>query len=245
MPKTAAVKVESRAQSTVIEQAVRRLRDAIMLGELQPGQKLVEADLCRELKISRPSLREALRILEAERLIEIIPNRGPSVAKLGWQEIEAIHDVWSLLTSEAVARFVEAAKPEDAAAIKKILTQLLATLNTERALDQLAATNAFFSHILTGCGNAVLIDVIHSLVSRLNFLRAQALRYEGWRYLCAHEIQEIAVAIAAKNPAAAKDATKRHINSACAAAKQVAVLPQASLSGSGKQRAAGASGTKS
>src|SRR5678816_3261076 len=72
---------------TVIGNSVSRLRNSIMQGELRPGQKLIEADVCRQLQISRASLREVLRILETERLIEMIPNRGPSVAKLGWEEI--------------------------------------------------------------------------------------------------------------------------------------------------------------
>jgi DNA-binding GntR family transcriptional regulator len=73
----------------------------------------------------------------------------------------------------------------------------------------------------------VLVDIVYSLVSRLNFLRAQALRYEGWGHLCLHEIREIITAIEAKNPLAARDATRRHIDSACAAAKQVALLADA------------------
>ena len=104
-------KIDTRAAGrlvTVIGHSVSRLRSAIMQGELHPGQKLVEADLCRQMGISRASLREVLRILETERLIEIIPNRGPSVAKLGWDEIVAIHDVWALnrgLVSDPAAPF--------------------------------------------------------------------------------------------------------------------------------------------
>jgi DNA-binding GntR family transcriptional regulator len=79
--------------------------------------------------------------------------------------------------------------------------------------------------VLDHCGNLVLTDIVYSLVSRLNFLRAQALRYEGWGHLCLHEIREIVAAIEAKNPTLARQATRRHIDSACAAAKQVALLP--------------------
>jgi DNA-binding GntR family transcriptional regulator len=211
----------------VIEQAVAHLRRMIMLGELRPGEKLVEADLCRELQVSRASVREALRIMEKERLIELIPNRGPSVAKLGWKEIEDIHDVWAMLTSEAVYQFVEHAREEDLAAIKRALEQLQAALKEDNAFEQLAATNALFGAILDHCGNQVLVDIVYSLVSRLNFLRAQALRYEGWGHLCLHEIREIIAAIEAKNPLGAREATRRHIDSACAAAKQVALLADA------------------
>jgi DNA-binding GntR family transcriptional regulator len=209
---------------TVIGNSVSRLRNAIMQGELRPGQKLVEADVCRQLEISRASLREVLRILETERLIEMIPNRGPSVAKLGWQEIVEIHDVWALLTGEAVHRFTSLATRDELSQLKQAVSQFKSAVKTESALRQLAPTNAFFGVILEKCGNRVLIDVVFSLVSRLNFLRAQSLQYEGWGYLCLQELEEILAAIESRNADAARAATRRHIDSACAAAKQVSVL---------------------
>ena len=57
-------------KKTVIYDCVERLRNAIIVGELQPGQKLIEANLCQAMVVSRPSLREALRVLEAEGLID-------------------------------------------------------------------------------------------------------------------------------------------------------------------------------
>jgi DNA-binding GntR family transcriptional regulator len=211
-------------QLSVIEQSLKSLRSMIMNGELRPGQKLVEASLCINLGISRASLREALRIMEGERLIELIPNRGPSVAKLGWQEIEDIHDVWAMLTSEAVYRFVERARPEDLDAVGRAATNLGRALADDSAVEQLVATNELFSIFLDSCGNSVLVEIVYRLVSRLNFLRARALQYEGWGALCLHEVNEIVAAIQARNPIAARDATRRHIDSACAAAKQVALL---------------------
>jgi DNA-binding GntR family transcriptional regulator len=226
----------------VLGQAVSRLRTMIMTGDLRPGQKLIEADLCRDLSISRASVREVLRILEKQRLIELIPNRGPFVAKLGWKEIEEIHDVWAMLTGEAVYRFVELAQSQDLEVIVRAVAKLQSALKDEDAIEQLAATNDLFTVILSHCGNQVLTDIVYSLVSRLNFLRAQALRYEGWGQLSLHELREIVVAIEARNARAARDATRRHIDSACAAAKQVALItgqqPQSGGSGGSTSRSA-------
>ena len=208
---------------TVIRQSVMHLRAAIMLGDLRPGQKLIEADLCREMGISRASLREALRALEAERLVELVPNRGPSVAKLGWREIEEIHDVWALLTGEAVRRFADLATPADIVELAGTVKLLNRAVRARNSLEQLAATNAFFGAILDKCGNDVMLDVVYSLVSRLNFLRAQAFQHAGWGERSAREIEEIVTAICKRSPAAARAATRRHIASACAAAKQVAL----------------------
>src|SRR5215207_9673836 len=63
----------------IVEQ---KIRDAIMLGTFKPGQRLVERELCELIGVSRPSIREALRKLEADGLVNIIPNRGPVVSTI-------------------------------------------------------------------------------------------------------------------------------------------------------------------
>src|SRR5512138_1076944 len=88
---------------TVRQEAVEKLRAAILAGRFQPGDRLVEADLCKVLGVSRPSLREALRSLEAERLIAIVPNRGPQIPIVSWTEAEEIYHVRALLEGEAAA----------------------------------------------------------------------------------------------------------------------------------------------
>jgi DNA-binding GntR family transcriptional regulator len=214
------------SSATIIEQAVSKLRNAIMQGELRPGQKLVEAELCRTLDISRASLREALRALETERLIALVPNRGPSVARLTYDDVDAIHEVWALLTGEAVADFARMAKTKDLSELKEAMNALSKSIEHNMPLEQLAATNAFFMQIMRKCGNGVLAEVVISLVSRVNFLRAQALLHQGWGVLYAQEIQDILNAICDRNPDAARVAARKHIASACAAAKQLSLNPE-------------------
>jgi DNA-binding GntR family transcriptional regulator len=215
--------------ATVIEQSIQTLRAAVMSGDLRPGQKLVEADLIEDLGISRASLREALRVLEADRLIELIPNRGPFVAKLGPEEVEDIHDVWALMTGEMVHRFAARAQAKEIAGLGIALRKLKLSLRDKDTLAQLAATNAFFNYISTRCGNVVLMDMVQKLVARINFLRARALSLEGRPVLCAGEISDIFDAIKANRPAVARAATKRHIASACAAAKKAAEFVGANI----------------
>jgi len=220
--------------ATIIEQSVCKLRNAIMQGELRPGQKLIEAELCRTLDISRASLREALRILETEKLIELVPNRGPSVAKLGYDDVEAIHEVWALLTGEAIADYTRVAKDRHIVELQKALDALKASIVSNRPLDQLAATNAFFMSVMLKCGNSILTETVISLVSRVNFLRAQALLHQGWGVVYAAEIEDILDAIRAGNPDTARSATRKHIASACAAAKQLALAPDLGSAPKGK-----------
>jgi DNA-binding GntR family transcriptional regulator len=72
----------SRGGRTLTGRVVRHLRQQIMLGELSPGEHLSELRLAEELNVSRSTVREALRRLESEYLIETIPHRGSSVANL-------------------------------------------------------------------------------------------------------------------------------------------------------------------
>jgi DNA-binding GntR family transcriptional regulator len=215
---------------TVIDDCVTQLRSDIMLGNLRPGQKLIEADLCEQMAISRPSLREALRVLEADKLIELVPNRGPSVARLGEREIEEIHEVWSMLTGEGVYRFAAVANAKDIANLSRTVARLKLASRVDDPLEMLAATNEMFNTILTKCGNNLLIEMVYSVVSRINFLRAQSLLDKEWRHLCIAEIEDMIAAIRSNKATTARQAVRRHIASACKAAKHI-MLPTKSSSG--------------
>ena len=75
----------------VREQAFERLRDAIIGGHFAPGQRLIERELCEAIGISRTSIREVLRRLEAERLVVVEPRRGPTVARVTRKQAEEIY----------------------------------------------------------------------------------------------------------------------------------------------------------
>ncbi len=79
--------------NTVQNQTVEKLREAILAGVFKPGDRLVEAQLCSMLGVSRPSVREALRSLAAERLVAFVPNRGTQIPLLPWSEARDIYHV--------------------------------------------------------------------------------------------------------------------------------------------------------
>lgn len=193
-----------------------------MGGTLVPGQKLREAELCLKYEASRATVREALRILEAERLIDLIPNRGPFVAKLTLREIDEIEDVWSMLTGEAVYRFSKRCNSDDLAQLDRYVEELKQAVADGQPLAQLAATNNFFYYIIRKTPNRILQDFIISTVIRLNFLRSQTLLQEGWSAFYVEEIERIVEALRARSPDSARNAVSNHITTVCAAAKEVA-----------------------
>ncbi|WP_409187909.1 GntR family transcriptional regulator [Bradyrhizobium sp. RDM4] len=217
-------------RTPVIAEGVRNLRDRIMVGELRPGQKLVEAELCQELEVSRASIREILRILASEQLIKLIPNRGAFVAELHLKDIEDIHEVWAMLTGRAVQLCSATASTQLVRDLEAITKEVAKAAKRRDPMEQLDATNKFFAAITSSCGNRVLMDSVYALVSRINFLRAQAYKDRDWTQECARGISEILEKIRQRKPKDAQAALDRHIDVACAAAKKAVLNDPSSIS---------------
>jgi DNA-binding GntR family transcriptional regulator len=120
---------------TVRVQAVRNLREAIISGMFQPGDRLIETEMCVRLGISRPSLREALRSLEAEKLVVIVPNKGPHIPILSLEEANQIYDVRALLEGEAAALFSKTATVVAIDIMRKALAAFDGAINKKNRPD--------------------------------------------------------------------------------------------------------------
>ncbi|MBX9843479.1 MAG: GntR family transcriptional regulator [Xanthobacteraceae bacterium] len=208
---------------TVQAQTVAKLRDAILSGVFAPGERLVEATLCARMGVSRTSIREALRRLEAERLITILPNRGPSVALMTWENAKEIYEVRALLEGEAAALCAERVMPEQIVAMKEALTDFEAAVERDSAVDRLESTERFYKVILAGCQNATIAELLQGLMARITFLRARSMSLPGRAKVSALEMRRILTAIAAQKPDAARSAAVEHVRSAGAAARQAFV----------------------
>lgn len=208
------------APRTVQQETIEKLRQALISGVFPPGSRLVESQLCERLGVSRPSLREALRSLQAERLIEIIPNRGPFVPKLSKEEVTAIYDVRELLEIEAAGRCAKLIAPDQVEALEMALNAFDAAARGENSLARVTSAAEFYSVILGNCGNAVLEEVHRGLVARISFLRGQSMSLEGRAQSSLNEMRAIYDTIAAGDEKGARRAAKFHIDRAKAAAKQ-------------------------
>ncbi|MFT8243695.1 GntR family transcriptional regulator [Roseomonas sp. BN140053] len=209
------------AAVTVQAQAVSTLREAILSGHFQPGQRLVETELCGTLGISRPSLREALRRLEGERLVSIVPNRGPSVAEITWTQAEQIYGLRALLEGEAAAAAATAATPAQLAAMREALAAFDAAAAAGDAAGRVSATTRFFDALLAAAGNAVIEEVLRGLLARINLLRGRSMSRAGRARESAAEMRVILDAVARRDAAAARAAAAAHVAAARDAAHAV------------------------
>ncbi|MBS7700452.1 MULTISPECIES: GntR family transcriptional regulator [unclassified Chelatococcus] len=199
---------------TVQSLAVNKIREAILSGIFAPGQRIREAELCQRLGVSRTSVREALRSLEAERLVTIIPNKGPVITELSWEAAEQIYNVRALLEGEAAALMAQRRNPEDVEKMRAALLSFDAAVSRNSLPDQIAATGEFYKTILNGCGNEIIAQIIDGLLARINMLRSKSMSMSGRSRFSAMEMWSIFEAISAGNVDEARTLAEEHVKSA-------------------------------
>ncbi len=165
------VKLASRKYSTLPEQIAEHIFAAIANGEYAPGDRVREEVLAEQFQVSRGPVREAMRILEKDSVVRILPNRGAHVTQLSVKEVSDIFEVRATLTHLMIARL----STEEAA-------RLATTLDADmRALDALAQdpdrADAYFETtyrvsrvIREACSNERLVEILATLAR-------QTLRY--------------------------------------------------------------------
>ena len=193
------------------ERVSGHLRDAITSGVLRPGEKLKERELCELLGISRPSLREALRSLEAERLILNIPNRGPEVARLTLSEARDLYAVRRLLESFAAREFTLLASDQQIEALEETCNKLVSAALDGVGAEVIAAKTEFYSVLLTGCGNTLVQEMLGGLLTRVSLLRATSLLNPQRLPKSINEIQALVAAIKKRDATGAERISKRHL----------------------------------
>jgi len=192
-----------------------RLRSAITQGRFQPGERLIERELCEMLGVSRPPLREALRQLEAEGLLELHPNRGPAVPDISAAEAREIYEARATLEGLATRLFTQRASDTQVKQLRAALRALRKTESgsSERLLDR---KNDYYAILFAGCRNRVIARLLMQLHNRVRLVRAQTLA--GRTKLALAEIGRIVEAVERRDADAACIAAIAHIDSAVDAA---------------------------
>jgi len=190
-----------------------RLRAAITQGRFHAGERLIERELCEMLGVSRPSLREALRQLEAEELVTLVPNRGPSVAEITIEEAQEIYEARAALEGLAARLFVRRASDGDIDKLRRALRGLKkAGAGKSPEMLLLDLKNQFYEILLAGCGNRVIRRDLTQLHNRIRLLRAKTLA--GRTKIALSEIARIVEAIEKRDEEAACIAGSEHIERA-------------------------------
>ena len=199
---------------TVQLETARKLREAIMIGHFKPGERMVETSLCEKLGVSRTSLLETFRMLAAEKLIVMTPNRGPSVAIISREEADQIYHVRAILEGEMAALAAKRVKDADVAEMHTALKHFEEAVAASDTLTRLSATTDFYEIIIRTSGNHIIGDLIHGLHARINFLRARTMASPGRPHHSVREMTTLYQAIAERDVRAARAAAVAHVQAA-------------------------------
>ena len=156
-----------------------RLRAAIVDERFKPGDRLIEREMCKLLGVSRASLREALRQLEAEELVTIVPHRGPVVSEITVEEAEQLYDVRAMLEGLAARRFAETASDEDIAVLRQALRAFADVVRGKSSVPLLTAKAGFYEVLLERCGNRIAGRILTQLNNRVGLLRSTSMSQKG------------------------------------------------------------------
>jgi DNA-binding GntR family transcriptional regulator len=198
------------AQS-VVERLFDRMRNHIIEGRFAPGQRLVEADLTEQFKISRGPLREAVRRLAAEGLVDITHNRGARVKKLDHGEVISLYEVREVMEGLAARLAAERASAAERKEIKASFQDMAKALSANNIRGYIAMNSQFHALILNASGNAVLTAAITRLQTPVLRLQFESMMTEKVVRESFEEHREIVDAIVGKNPDKAELLMRHHI----------------------------------
>jgi GntR family transcriptional regulator, trigonelline degradation regulator len=200
--------------------AADTLRKAILTGALKPGERLIEAVLTKRMGISRPSIREALSQLAAEKLVTIVANRGPSVTVITWAEAQDIYHVRSLLEGEAAFLFASRAVKSALVLMSRSLQEFERALKRKDAPQLVASTGEFYALMMEGCGNRIITEMLQGLNARVAVLRARSMSRPGRAKFSLSEMTALLDALKEADAEGARAAAQKHVRAAAAAARE-------------------------
>jgi len=208
----------TRQSVTLRQRVYEKLRQAIVERRLPPGTKLVERDLCEQLGVSRPSLREALRHLESEKLIEMVPHKGSVVAALKQRDVCEIYDIRAALEGPACERFAQLASEDDMASLMQAHAQLCKAASQSDSDGIFRAKTAFYQALFSGSDCAISQVLVSSLNTRAEVLRRMSIARKHRCLQILTEFEPIVEAAQKRDGAAMKASCIAHLEAAKAAA---------------------------
>ncbi|MES0862847.1 GntR family transcriptional regulator [Ruegeria sp. SCPT10] len=198
--------------ATLRDMVQERMREAIIEGAFEPGERLVERPLCDQLGVSRTVVRETIRYLEAEGLVEILPGRGPIVAIMTWEDARQIYDIRRMLETEAAENCARNMTPDREKALRHALDRLRRGFKGKTSGAVFRATADFYSEIFDGAGHHIAWDIVQRLNGRISRLRMMTLSSKDRDQPGIAHMEQICEAIVSGNPAAARNAVERHLD---------------------------------
>ena len=187
------------------------LRQAILRGELKPGERLMEIQLANKLGVSRTPIREAIRKLELEGLVLMIPRKGAEVAEITEKSLKDVLEIRRALEDLAVRLACEKITKEDLKELKKAGDEFKKVLKSQDITEVAEADVRFHDVIYMATDNPKLIQLLNNFREQMYRFRVEYLKKDEVRPQLLAEHDEIIKYITEGNKEEASRVVTRHI----------------------------------
>lgn len=183
---------------------------------------MVERTLCEELGVSRSVVREVIRYLEAEGLVEILPNKGPIVSLLNWDIASQIYEIRLVLEQSAVADCTKNLTAENSDRLKHLMGELEQAFDANEINHIITTSAKLYETIFTIAKHHIAWEVVQRLNGRISRLRAMTMKSTQREVSGCQRIKNICEAIYLHQDAdRAKHAVAAHIAEAAKIAQEI------------------------
>ena len=188
------------------------LRRAILTGELKPGERLMEIHLANRLGVSRTPIREAIRKLELEGLVTMIPRRGAEVAQITEKSLQDVLEVRRALDALCAELACDRITAEGKAALKRACDSFEEATKTGEVVTIAEADVALHDIIVCATGNQRLIQLVNNLSEQMYRYRFEYIKDSSQHERLVEEHRVIYRSIVQKDKETASQAAKTHID---------------------------------
>ena len=203
---------DPKSNAPISSSLFSQLQRDILTGKLKPGQKLTEQAICKEYKISRTPVREALRQLETEGLVENILNRGAFVVGLSQQDFEDMFQLRKIYETQAVKWAIERITDEEMDALEETF-EFMEFYTLRNDVDKMLTINAGFHQIIYEAShNRMLRQLLSSYQTYFKYWPQEDIDADHYLTEVLEEHRLIFKAFTEKDPEAGAEAMERHID---------------------------------
>lgn len=206
------------------------LRQAILTGEMKPGERLMEIHLANKLGVSRTPIREAIRKLELEGLVIMIPRRGAEVAQITWKNLKDVLEVRRALDVLAIELACERMTQDEIVSLYQACEKFKEATKTQDARIIAEADVALHDIIVASSRNDRLVQLVNNLAEQMYRYRFEYIKDASQHERLVQEHNDMYQSILRKDKESAALAVKKHIDN-----QEQAIIKQLQLeSDSGK-----------
>jgi DNA-binding GntR family transcriptional regulator len=204
--------VEKIQHKILYLEAANRIRELIEHGGLVAGEKISEKRLCEKFGISRTPLREALKVLTSEGLVEILPNRGARVSLLTLSDVEHTYDVMGALEGLAGETACRHLTDEELAHVCDLHEQMLGHYRRQELQAYFEANQQIHECILQASRNAILLEMYNNLSQRIKRIRYTMEMHEAFWRKAMNEHEEMIEALRDRDGKRLGDILRGHLS---------------------------------